>query len=82
MDTLEMRGQLVTRLREEKLWTRERLAIEAGVSVDLSLAEVTPDVAWIARLGAIADPANALPKPLYLKGPDAKPQAHARVARR
>ena len=57
-------------------------AIEAGVSVDLSLAEVTPDVAWIARLGAIADPANALPKPLYLKGPDAKPQAHARVARR
>ncbi|KAA2235790.1 tRNA (adenosine(37)-N6)-threonylcarbamoyltransferase complex dimerization subunit type 1 TsaB [Salinarimonas soli] len=57
-------------------------AIEAGVSVDLSLAEVTPHVAWIARLGAIADPAHALPKPLYLKGPDAKPQAHARVARR
>lgn len=57
-------------------------AIEAGVSVDLSLAELSPDIAWVARLAAIADPAHALPKPLYLKGPDAKPQDHARVARR
>jgi tRNA threonylcarbamoyl adenosine modification protein YeaZ len=57
-------------------------ALEAGMGVDLGLAEPSPAVAWIARLGAIADPAHALPKPLYLKGPDAKPQDHARVARR
>ena len=29
----ERRGRLVTRLREQRLWTRERLAHEAGVSV-------------------------------------------------
>jgi tRNA threonylcarbamoyl adenosine modification protein YeaZ len=57
-------------------------AIEAGVSVDLGSAELVPDIAWIARLAAIADPAQAIPKPLYLKGPDARPQDHVRVARR
>lgn len=29
----------------------------------------------LARLGSIADPATALPRPLYLRAPDAKPQA-------
>jgi tRNA A37 threonylcarbamoyladenosine modification protein TsaB len=51
--------------------------IEAHIS-DLSLA---PDIAWVARLGAIADPNQALPKPLYLREPDAKPQAGARIPR-
>ena len=40
-----------------------------------------PDVAWVARLGAVADPALAEAKPLYLRPPDAKPQDKARVAR-
>ena len=40
-----------------------------------------PDIAWVARLGALADPNQALPKPLYLREPDAKPQAGARIAR-
>ena len=31
--------------------------------------------------GRVADPAQALPKPLYLRGPDAKPQDGARIAR-
>jgi hypothetical protein len=35
----------------------------------------------VARLGAIADPNQALPKPLYLREPDAKPQAGARIPR-
>lgn len=39
------------------------------------------DIAVVARLGAIADPASAKPKPLYLRGPDAKPQAGFAVAR-
>ena len=53
-----------------------------GVDVTVHEARPAPDVAWVARLGAVADPAQALPKPLYLKGPDAKPQDNARVLRR
>lgn len=39
------------------------------------------DIAVVARLGAGADPASAKPKPLYLRGPDAKPQAGFAVTR-
>ncbi|MGQ3671315.1 tRNA (adenosine(37)-N6)-threonylcarbamoyltransferase complex dimerization subunit type 1 TsaB [Xanthobacter sp. TB0136] len=49
------------------------------VSIDTSPA---PDVAWVARLGAVADPDTAEPKPLYLRAPDAKPQDKARIARK
>ncbi|MBZ6077077.1 tRNA (adenosine(37)-N6)-threonylcarbamoyltransferase complex dimerization subunit type 1 TsaB [Microvirga puerhi] len=41
-----------------------------------------PDITWVARLGAMADPSQALPKPLYLREPDAKPQDGGRIARR
>ncbi|GJD34118.1 tRNA (adenosine(37)-N6)-threonylcarbamoyltransferase complex dimerization subunit type 1 TsaB [Methylobacterium aerolatum] len=41
-----------------------------------------PDIAAVAQLGMVADPTQALPRPLYLRGPDARPQDHARVARR
>ncbi|WP_449411191.1 tRNA (adenosine(37)-N6)-threonylcarbamoyltransferase complex dimerization subunit type 1 TsaB [Methylobacterium komagatae] len=40
-----------------------------------------PDIAAVAQLGMVADPGHALPRPLYLRGPDARPQDHARVAR-
>jgi tRNA threonylcarbamoyladenosine biosynthesis protein TsaB len=40
-----------------------------------------PDIAWIARLGAVADPGTAKPKPLYLRKPDAQPQDAARLPR-
>lgn len=33
-----------------------------------------PDIAWVGWLGAVADPALATPRPLYLRAPDAKPQ--------
>ncbi|OJF90509.1 tRNA (adenosine(37)-N6)-threonylcarbamoyltransferase complex dimerization subunit type 1 TsaB [Pararhizobium antarcticum] len=39
------------------------------------------DIGIVARLGAIADPALGKPKPLYLRGPDAKPQLGFAVAR-
>ncbi|MCA1438862.1 tRNA (adenosine(37)-N6)-threonylcarbamoyltransferase complex dimerization subunit type 1 TsaB [Ensifer sp. IC4062] len=39
------------------------------------------DIAVVGRLGAGADPASAKPKPLYLRGPDAKPQAGFAVTR-
>ena len=41
-----------------------------------------PDIAWAARLGATASESNAPPRPLYLRAPDAQPQAAARLPRR
>jgi tRNA A37 threonylcarbamoyladenosine modification protein TsaB len=41
-----------------------------------------PDIAWIARLGAAAVDGQGPPKPLYLRAPDAQPQAAARLPRR
>src|SRR6266446_1988521 len=41
-----------------------------------------PDIDWIARLGAAAPEARGAPKPLYLREPDARPQAGARLPRR
>lgn len=61
------------------------LAAEAraqGVEAIIGDSPLAPDIAWVARLGALADPAQALPKPLYLREPDAKPQDGARIARR
>ncbi len=54
---------------------------ERGVTASIAGAEA-PDIIAVAQLGMIADPAQALPRPLYLRGPDARPQDHARVARR
>jgi tRNA threonylcarbamoyladenosine biosynthesis protein TsaB len=41
-----------------------------------------PHIASVARLGAAAQAAHALPKPLYLRRPDARPQDAARLPRR
>jgi tRNA threonylcarbamoyl adenosine modification protein YeaZ len=41
-----------------------------------------PDIAWVARLGFIADPESAPPRPLYLKAPETTPQDKARLPRR
>jgi tRNA threonylcarbamoyl adenosine modification protein YeaZ len=41
-----------------------------------------PDVTWVARLGMIADPEDAPPRPLYLKAPETTPQDRARLPRR
>ncbi len=32
-----------------------------------------PDIAWVARLGSRAELAHEMPKPVYLRAPDAKP---------
>ena len=40
------------------------------LSVD---AQPAPDIAWVAWLGAAADPDAAPPRPYYLRPPDAKP---------
>jgi tRNA threonylcarbamoyladenosine biosynthesis protein TsaB len=70
---------------------RERFSAFAGVACGSGAHLVTAaeasgkpdeiDIAIVARLGAAADPASAKPKPLYLRGPDAKPQAGFAVTR-
>jgi tRNA threonylcarbamoyladenosine biosynthesis protein TsaB len=41
-----------------------------------------PEIVWVARLGAAAQAERALPRPLYLRPPDARPQDAARIAHR
>jgi tRNA threonylcarbamoyl adenosine modification protein YeaZ len=41
-----------------------------------------PDITWVARLGAVANGSPGTVKPLYLRAPDAQPQAAARLPRR
>jgi len=41
-----------------------------------------PDIISVARVGSAAVTTRALPKPLYLRRPDARPQDAARLPRR
>lgn len=41
-----------------------------------------PDIYWVARLGSIANPESAPPRPIYLKAPETTPQDRARLPRR
>jgi tRNA threonylcarbamoyl adenosine modification protein YeaZ len=53
-----------------------------GIDAVVSEASLAPDILWVARLGLVADPAQALPKPLYLRAADARAQDQARLPRR
>ena len=62
----------------------EALAQEArivGASISVIPSGPSADIAWVARLGAMADPHYALPRPTYLKPVDATPQTSGRVRR-
>ncbi|ACA17783.1 peptidase M22 glycoprotease [Methylobacterium sp. 4-46] len=54
----------------------------AGGRAVVPEGHIAPEIAWVASLGLVADPEHALPRPLYLRGPDAQPQDHARLPRR
>jgi tRNA threonylcarbamoyladenosine biosynthesis protein TsaB len=41
-----------------------------------------PDIAWVARLAAVANESAGKPKPFYLRAPDAQPQDAGRLSRR
>nr|WP_256515517.1 tRNA (adenosine(37)-N6)-threonylcarbamoyltransferase complex dimerization subunit type 1 TsaB [Alsobacter ponti] len=63
----------------------ELLAAEAralGLDAQVEDATPAPDIVWVARLGVSASPEQALPKPFYLRPPDAKPQDHVHIPRR
>ncbi len=60
------------------------LAVEAmslGLKASIADMRAAPDVTWVARLGLAADPATAVPKPLYLRAPSAAPQESKAVPR-
>jgi transcriptional regulator with XRE-family HTH domain len=67
----ELRGRLITRLRENRLWTREKLAREAGVSTTtVSQAETGRT---LVRLGTVRKLAEALDvDPIRLLHPEAE----------
>jgi tRNA threonylcarbamoyladenosine biosynthesis protein TsaB len=54
----------------------------AGDPLPKVVAAGAPEIGWVARLGAAAQEDRALPKPLYLRAPDARPQDAARIAQR
>ena len=45
-------------------------------------ARPAPDIAWIARMGAVVPEGQSPPKPHYLRAPDAQPQNAAQLPRR
>lgn len=47
----------------------------SGLDIPQVDAMTATDPLALARLGSLANPAEALPRPLYLRAPDAKPQA-------
>ena len=54
-------------------------AAAEGIEAEALDSPAAPDILWVARLGAAADPAFAPARPLYLRAASAVPQAHARV---
>ncbi|MGL4441715.1 MAG: tRNA (adenosine(37)-N6)-threonylcarbamoyltransferase complex dimerization subunit type 1 TsaB [Bosea sp. (in: a-proteobacteria)] len=71
--SISLAGSGATMLAQEA-WS---IGLDAVV-VDASPA---PDIRWVARLGLLADPETALPRPLYLRAADAQPQDNGKVAR-
>ncbi|GJE54222.1 MULTISPECIES: tRNA (adenosine(37)-N6)-threonylcarbamoyltransferase complex dimerization subunit type 1 TsaB [Methylobacterium] len=58
-------------------------AVAKARGIAVRVAETgPPQIGWVAQLGLVADPEQALPRPLYLRGVDAQPQDHARIALR
>jgi tRNA threonylcarbamoyl adenosine modification protein YeaZ len=58
------------------------LAIEAsaaGTQIEIAPRNTGLDIVFVAKLGLLADPALAPPRPLYLKAPDAKPPEAAQL---
>lgn len=56
-------------------------ARDLGIDTVVQAREAAPDIVWVARLGAAADPAFAPARPLYLRAASAVPQTGGRIAR-
>jgi tRNA threonylcarbamoyladenosine biosynthesis protein TsaB len=56
--------------------------IDADATPMLVDARPAPDIAWVARVGAVLPEGQSPPKPQYLRAPDAQPQNAAQLPRR
>jgi tRNA threonylcarbamoyl adenosine modification protein YeaZ len=56
-------------------------ARSAGASCVIAGSGPAPAIDWVAKLGLVADPQIARPRPYYLKAADATPQQGGRIAR-
>jgi tRNA threonylcarbamoyladenosine biosynthesis protein TsaB len=56
-------------------------AQRAGLPYDLDAASAAPDIVALAWMGLAVDPANSPARPLYVKPPDARPNAAESIAR-
>lgn len=57
-------------------------ALPVGVAAPIVHRRSAPDIIALGRIGLRVSPAGGSPRPLYLRPPDAKPQAAKSVARR
>ena len=55
---------------------------QAGIAAAAVEQRGAPDIAWVARMGAVVPEGQSPPKPLYLRAPDAQPQNAAQLPRR
>ncbi len=55
---------------------------DADAAPALIDARPAPDIAWVARVGAVVQEGQSPPKPQYLRAPDAQPQNAAQLPRR
>ena len=56
-------------------------AQRAGLPYDLDAARMAPDIVALARMGLAVDPLKSAARPLYVKPPDARPNAAESIAR-
>jgi len=56
-------------------------AQRAGLPYELDAARAAPDIVALARMGLAVDPARSPARPLYVKPPDARPNAAEPIAR-
>lgn len=56
--------------------------LDADATPMLVDARPAPDIAWVARVGAVLPEGQSPPKPQYLRAPDAQPQNAAQLPRR
>lgn len=59
----------------------ERMAKGAPIPLRID-GRNAPDIAWVARMGAVLPEGQSPPKPQYLRAPDAQPQNAAQLPRR
>jgi tRNA threonylcarbamoyladenosine biosynthesis protein TsaB len=52
-----------------------------GLPYDLDAARIAPDIVALARIGLAVDPAKSPARPVYVKPPDARPNAAEPIAR-